>query len=753
MSAGDILRSRQALASGVGTTTRRNQVLPFAALATTIPARVGKYDPGSPPVIIETPVCLSSHWWTQQYSGSWMDHTAWHAASDTVVSSDGIVRLQVKWPRRTTFEAGRPSLSFGPIHVNFSAPATAAYAEPAAGGSDIQILESAHSTREWHPKQTARLYPQRLLACVQRLKAIKLNQGAYSFFWNFKTDGDSGVTGTSPCCLNRTGNETILTDREFANDGTAQPRKRLKRFRLVTDSGLGEVRLTLAPWGILPATTNKHTALLNNVAGADEANSGNCTDLSKLLSVGQPYHGLCTRTGIRTPDSSAAVATPIGYSSPSHGHTRYFKHPSAPGTPAAGLLPPDYASAGYEFRDDVILSSHGRYSPSSSGELSSTQWLHVGDDGLVRILGAVRVSGTNSSDTFEIRNYGEFSLDVAPVSLGVLATVTVTTTDAYANSVTAAGAQKRTYTGSTDYQYYSGGVSSGTVQHAVTKIKTNDIWRVQASPDGRQIALMRGFFKINYGIGSDKTLHTMDVEDVDTGFCSAGFILTIATVNVSGALAVSAPVDVYQWARVRTYPADLVETRTNHVSFSVESGRWWQTITGTAHYTGGVCTSINCVNFTYKTDGTLKLWTIEYDYTSPLDYPDSAHTSFFDTGVPSTDPQPAPTVAEGSVYSTITDVNAMLWPSLQHVATRFADLSGSPRHAMAIRITNNVLQAYVMWVGGSTSYELLTPVAMHGLSAVFPVYYGASFVRYLSYNPKTHALMGNGSITGAISWI
>jgi len=513
------------------------------------------------------------------------------------------------------------------------------------------------------------------------------------------------------------------------------------------------VRLTLAPWGILPATTNKHTALLNNVAGADEANSGNCTDLSKLLSVGQPYHGLCTRTGIRTPDSSAAVATPIGYSSPSHGHTRYFKHPSAPGTPAAGLLPPDYASAGYEFRDDVILSSHGRYSPSSSGELSSTQWLHVGDDGLVRILGAVRVSGTNSSDTFEIRNYGEFSLDVAPVSLGVLATVTVTTTDAYANSVTAAGAQKRTYTGSTDYQYYSGGVSSGTVQHAVTKIKTNDIWRVQASPDGRQIALMRGIFKINYGIGSDKTLSTMDIEDVDTGFCSAGFILTIATVNVSGALAVSAPVDVYQWARVRTYPADLVETRTNHVSFSVESGHWWQTITGTAHYTGGVCTSINCVGFTYKTDGTLKLWTIEYDYTSPSDYPDSAHTSFFDTGVPSTDPQPAPTVAEGSVYSTITDVNAMLEPSLQHVTTRFADLSGSPRHAMAIRITNNVLQAYVMWVGGSTSYELLTPVAMHGLSAVFPVYYGASFVRYLSYNPKTQALMGNGSITGAISWI
>lgn len=114
---------------------------------------------------------------------------------------------------------------------------------------------------------------------------------------------------------------------------------------------------------------------------------------------------------------------------------------------------------------------------------------------------------------------------------------------------------------------------------------------------------------------------------------------------------------------------------------------------------------------------------------------------------------PAPTVAEGSVYSTIIDVNAMLWPALTHVETRFADLTGSPRHAMAIRITNNVLQAYVSWVGGSTSYELLTPVSMHGLSAVFPTYYGASFIRYASYNPKTHALMGNGAITGAISWI
>lgn len=747
MSAGDILRSRQALASGVGMTTRRNQVLPFAALATTIPARVGKYDPGSPPVIIETPVCLSSHWWTQQYSGSWMDHTAWHAASDTVVSSDGIVRLQVKWPRRTTFEAGRPSLSFGPIHINFSAPATAAYAEPAAGGSDIQILESAHSTREWHPKQTARLYPQRLLACVQRLKAIKLNQGAYSFFWNFKTDGDSGVTGSSPCCLNRTGNETILTDREFANDGTAQPRKRLKRFRLVTDSGLGEVRLTLAPWGLLPATTNKHTALLNNVAGADEANSGNCTDLSKLLSVGQPYHGLCTRTGIRTPDSSAAVATPIGYSSPSNGHTRYFKHPSAPGTPAAGLLPPDYASAGYEFRDDVILSNHGRYSPTSSGELSSTQWLHVGDDGLVRILGAVRVSGDNSSDTFEIRNYGEFTLDVAPVSLGVLATVTITTTDAHANSVTATGSQKRTYTGSTDYQYYSGGVSSGAVQHSVTKIKTNDIWRVQASPDGRQIALMRGFFESFFG-GSGITRYG----DYDTGFCRSGAILTVATVDISGALAVSAPTDVFQWANSTIYDG-LVETRINHVGFNVVAGKWRQWGTGTATYSGGGGTETDCLGFTYKSDGSLHLWTVERDFTTPPDYADTAHNSGFDTGVPSTDPQPAPTIVEGSVYFTTSVVGSMLMPNMGHPGDRLTGLTGSYLNAMAIRLTNNVLQAYVLWVGGSTSYELLTPVAMYGLSAVFPVYYGASFIRYLSYNPKTHALMGNGSITGAISWI
>ena len=80
-------------------------------------------------------------------------------------------------------------------------------------------------------------------------------------------------------------------------------------------------------------------------------------------------------------------------------------------------------------------------------------------------------------------------------------------------------------------------------------------------------------------------------------------------------------------------------------------------------------------------------------------------------------------------------------------------LTGSYLNAMAIRLTNNVLQAYVYWVGGSTTYELLTPVAMHSLASIFPTYYGASFVRYLSYNPKTHALMGNGSITGAITWI
>jgi len=742
MSAGELLRSRLALASGVGSTTRRNRVLPFAALATTIPARVGKYDPGSPPVIIETPACLSSHWWTQQYSGSWMDHTAWHAASDTVVSSDGVVRLQVKWPRRTTFEAGRPSLSFGPIHVNFSAPATAAYAEPAAGGSDIQILESAHSTREWHPKQTARLYPQRLLACVQRLKAIKLNQGAYSFFWNFKTDGDAGVTGTSPCCLNRTGNETILTDREFANDGTAQPRKRAKRFRLVTDSGLGEVRLTLAPWGLLPATTNKYTALLNNVSGADEANSGNCTDLSRLLSVGQPYHGLCTSTGIRTPDSSAAAATPFGYSSPNNGHTRYFKHPSAPGTPASDLLPPDYASAGYEFRDDVILSSHGRYAPSSSGELSSSQWLHVGDDGLVRILGAVRVSGNNASDTFEIRNYGEFALDTAPVSLGVLATVTITTTDAYANSITASSNERRTYTGSTDYQYMSGSTPTGAIQHVVTKIRTCDTWRVQASPNGRQIALMRGFFGASINPTGDQ----------DTGLSRAGVILTVATVDISGALAVSAPADVFQWAKSTIYDG-LVETRINHVGFDVVAGKWWQWGTGTATYAGGGGTETNCLGFTYKTDGTLHLWTVARSYTTPPNYPDVAHNSGFDTGVPSTDPQPSPTIVEGSVYFTTSVVASMLMPVMGHSGDVLTGLTGSYLNAMAIRLTNNVLQAYVYWVGGSTTYELLTPVAMHSLASIFPTYYGASFVRYLSYNPKTHALMGNGAITGAISWI
>jgi len=544
-----LIRSRELLRNGRGQTTRRDRVLSPSLPLPAIPQRVGSYDHGQYSAVVQEPACVGSDWWTYSAGEQWQAHE-WHAALDTLVSSDGVWRVDRQQIRRMSFNGAKPSLSIGPIHLCFASATVAAASPAGAGQTDIVLQETSHAAREWHPKQTVKVFNHSLIGAAQRLKSIEWKQGGtlYTFRWNFKTETDGGVTAASPTCLNRAGNETQTADRLFDGGSVAQPRKRLKKFSLVTPEGKGSVEVRSAPWGFMPAVSRADVALLVDSVAASESNQLNMTDLSRLLSVGQPYHGLCLRTSI-TDLAGNPLPKPSPMQVPRYGNTRYFKHPAPPGVPASNLLPPDYASAGYQFLDDVVLASGQDYAPGVQMLPTVTAWLHVDAQGIVRVCDLLLVSDTATTTTWDVIRYHQ-----APgsqmLTYDVLGRFSIETADPYLRGITPSSVQRRTYTGTTDWQRpVSGGGSAPQDPPTVDGAFNTQLQRyimTESSPDGRQIVVMRGMYN---------PLNAMSAASMK----DMAIIATVAIVNVSEDGVVGTPAVV--WDYVHSYHATDLHTQ------------------------------------------------------------------------------------------------------------------------------------------------------------------------------------------------
>lgn len=693
MAGASLVISRRQLANGVGQTTRENRVLPFAALAVQIPARVGIFDPGAPAVVVEIPACLPSNFWTYTSAYPWYAR-AWHTATDTLVSSDGAMRLDRTAHKRITVQGGKPSLSTDPIHLCFASPTVSAVPEPAAGVNDWHFVETAYANREWHAKQKVNVFPLSLIGCAQRLKSIEFKQAGttFAFRWNFKTPTDADHAGVTPTCLNRTGYETTLLDRKFSS---AAPRSRLYKFQLVTPEGKGEFELRSAPWGILPATTFAACAILGTEGWESEGNRGNLTDLSRLLSFGQPYHGLCTTTAVTTADGGAA-ASPSSYAPPSDAQTRYFKHPSPPGEPAADLLPPDYAASGYHFMDDIVFAGGTNYGPGGGGLPSRTAWLHVAADGTTAMLALSLVSDTATTTTWQVRKYTGQLAD-GTTTYSVIGTIAIDTTDPYLTGLVPTGSAYRTYTGSYDYQIPTtgGGMAPQSPpgkEHWATDVWLNRYHFVESSPDGRQIAVMRGFY--NPAIVGASVV----------GYYNYGLICTVATFDIAPDFTISGPTYVYQHAY--SYQA--------YSNFSADF----------------------CLGFAYRKTGDLFTWLYHEEWTTIGDKPIPPYNT----------PTPAHRLDAASYNGTALTYTDFP-PAETWIEKRFA-----PYHTTALRLSNNCFLQFVFIVGSTTKVEFSTPSGTTDYAtAMSPDIYSPNG-RAASWNPRTEQLRARAN-SGRISWV
>lgn len=702
-----LIGSRRLLAAGRGTTTRRDRVLPGDVLLQSIPQRVGSFEQPEPDVVIPEPDCLGSNWWTYLSGFTWYPR-AWHTALDTLVSSDGVIRMDRQAHKRISFSGFKPSLSSNPIHLCFASPTVAAAPEPGADSSDYQMIETGYANREWHPLQTVMVFPLGMIGAAQRLKSIEMQQHGtgYKYRWNFKTPADAAITGVTPTCLNRPANETRTADRVFNNSGTEQPRCRLTKFALVTQDGQkGEVELRSAPWGFLPATSFVHVALLEMNIAAHEANQLNMTDLSRLLSIGQPYHGVCTPTGIQSLAGATLPkpAAPSSYSAPQYSTTRYFKNPMAPGVPASGLLPPDYAAVGYEFRDDVIFAGGIQYGPVGTAMLPTTptSWMHVNTAGECRILSLVLVSDTMTTTTWDLVRWDQKPGEQL-LSYTVLQRIAITTTDSALTAVSPTYNIVRVYTGSPDLQQTQnvGSVPANPPNRERTfNLWLNKLWQVESSPDGRKIAVMRGIF--NPG-----------------GYLSASdqysCIATVATFEITADYTVSGP--VYEWQYQHTYQQN-------------------------ANYTVN-----HCLGFAFNADGQLFKWLLSETF-------EALGLMDFDSG-PAEDWRYCHKLIDATYNATQIEPYVAPWPPGYSVLLDSSKLF-FPYWMSGIRLSNNILLQVVIYQDSEGDpallVELSAPSGAVDYYATMPAGVGTAG-RAVSWNPKTGEIAARTN-SGVISWI
>ena len=686
-----LARARTLLAAGRGTTTRRDRVLAADAVLQGIPQRVGSYQQQEPEPIILQPLCIASDFWGRSAGETWVTHE-WHTALDTLVTPDGILRFDRQSIKRMTFTGARPSLSTDPIHLCFASPTVAAVGQSGAGANDIHFVENSYGSRQWHPKQTVKVFDHSLIGAAERLKAISWTQlgTLYQFTWRFKTHTDAGITDATPTCMNRTGDETQTADRLMDGGTIAQPRRRLKKFHLVTADGRGALELRQAPWGFMPSTTRADTSLLVNEAWASDNNSGNVTDLTRLLSVGQPYHGLCSPTSI-TDLAGNTLPKPSPMSAPRYGNTRYFKHPAPPGVPDAALLPPDYASAGYEFRADAVLGSGLDYAPGKPLLPSVTAWLHVNDAGVVNVLDLQLSSDTASTTVWNVIRYDQPPGSTSYTSWTVLGQITLTTTDAYLLALPNDAWHVRTRTGTYDLQMPASNFDdkprTPPDKEWTLNVHLQKYLQVESSPDGRSIAVMRGWY---VGLASPGGVRSSDG-------ANRSCIATVAVVDISPSGVVGSPTVVWQYQH---------------------------NYSPTSPYTRSLCHG-----FAFKNSGALHLWTssVLYSYYPPNDQLGRTGTyrnpGDFQFSGPSVIPPADLWVGQDDIYRI---TNNVLLTILGYAGVD----AGFGRPIIYL-------------------VEFSTPSAAFDYVTVMPS--GTSTGRYATWNPKTGQLAARK--TGPITWV
>lgn len=790
MSADDLVRARKSMASGVGQTTRRNRALASPQAVPAIPARSGVGREVTPRQTVVVPACLSSDW---EYK-SWTPETslAWHSTAAPLVSSDGVWSFDPTAQKRLTFWAGYGQSTRTTVHVNFASPTTPGTTYSGASVGDLQMIETVYENREWYAQKVARIDYVGVYGGSQRLQSLQLKQDAYLFRWYFANDGDGSETGASPICINRTVAEKGLANRVFQNltKSGMESRRRLYSlpFKLGTNTGK-LIRLSHYYYasydgtpGILPPLKNAVFAVFNGYGTTDLKN---VSDVARLQWVGNPFHGKvisasgCTRPGY------AAFNLPGQAIYLNYGATRYFKASIAPGAPPAGVLPANYDSSGMQLLNDVVLADGTSYSPDYYGVMClPSQWLHEGNDGVIRLLEIVKTSSNNSSDTYQVLNWGQAyiaaTVGTGNLTASILGNFTVTTTDSFAAGYTVNTTEnKRFATNDDDYQtsYIARQSTNAWVSAGGYKVSTNYKVFVQASPDGRQIAVSRSIY-----LGWLLTSHPSMVgwyEDTDYAadyaypcVSQASTILTVVTVPISGALVVGSPTDAFQWQKHKYFPEDLTATVTWQFLFNHYHGptpdpgqNWFQTYQQPYSYSHTPYTRTECLGYTWDTNGSLKLWTRQQTFSihSPVNtlcWSDRSHGSLdYDTGVPSTSPAPAPMFSGVfgvfGFYSTPSSTAGAenFYTDCYLSDSTITDLSGAYQPNTSVyRVTNNLL--YVVGnrtTGPGTSVLEYRIVKNGGSSSVSDFFTPFDANRlYFSYDPRTGALAT--SRTAFVSW-
>ena len=506
------------------------------------------------------------------------------------------------------------------------------------------------------------------------------------------------------------------------------------------------------------------------------------TTAPKKKKLSSRFHGLCRQLAVYVGLTDQITWQPADYLQPTDGNTRYFKAPGTPTDPTRTDTPTDYSKT---IGDYAILVNGEKYIPTDdSVTLTNKQWLFEGEGGAVRVLGLILYDYSATFDSFYVIDYGPFrkaTLADPFVMQAVIGSITITTTDPYVATLpTVRPGGWFTVTGGSDLQTEHYGQPGfdlldtelpsgyfGVPQH----VRTCGEFQVQASPNGRQIAVMRGF----NGMTDD---YSVWHRDKYTQARMPSTILTVATVDLSSAMVVSAPVDVFQWEY--HFPDDFTgeaTVRETPSGYYKSLGTWW-----VAYHleqissSGTPYTLRECLGFCYRKDGTLKIDYLEQDW-GPVQVQANSlagpvEWAYVDSGVSENSPEPATHLVAGDKITRASyQINGGFgWgnlgyrTTLRDLPTDTSDITELPYY----RLTNNVIMLteitkgpnfYELSPDGShwqvaeyhIKNELFTPTSRVILESLFPITTTNS--HFTTYNPETGVLAASNNGTGPICWV
>lgn len=506
------------------------------------------------------------------------------------------------------------------------------------------------------------------------------------------------------------------------------------------------------------------------------------TTAPRKRTISSRFHGLCRQLAVYVGLTDEITWQPANYLQPTDGNTRYFKAPGVATDPERTENPADYSKT---IGDYVILVNGENYLPTDdTTALTNMQWLFEGEGNTVRVLGLTLKDFDATSHSFYVKDYGPFRKTTPStpyVAQATLATITITSTDPYVATLPTAH-PKGTYTrtgGFDDQVEHYGGAGFDPLDTELpdgwvgipTHIRTSGEFQVQASPNGRQIAVMRGYV----GLVDDYSAWHREK------YCQAmmpSTILTVATVDISSAMVVSAPVDVFQWEY--HFPDDFTGEATiryTPAGYYASLGTWWIAYQlYNISSTGTPYTLKECIGFCYKADGSLKIDYVERDYgpvqTQAGSLAGPVEWMYLDSGVPGTGPEPATHLVAGDkITRTSYQINGGFgWGNLGYRST----LRDQPTDTTAVnqlpyyRLTNNVIllteitkgpNFYELSPDGShwqvaeyhIKNEVFTPTGRVSLDSLFPTVTTNS--HFTTYNPETGVLASSNNGTGPICWV